>query len=91
MNRNDYSYMDEYLASKIRDARIKRGYSMVDFAHKFNISKQRYFNYETGARSLSLRLFIQMCEALGLDAEQTYKEAQDYMREKVFNADLQEE
>ena len=41
-----YDYMDKYIGQSIKAERIKRGYSLVDFANKLNISKQRCSNYE---------------------------------------------
>ena len=79
-----YDYMDKYIGQSIKAERTKRGYSLVDFANKLNISKQRCSNYETGYRSLPLDMYFKICKELKINAEQLYKEAQDYMRKQIF-------
>lgn len=89
MNRNDYGLMDIYIGDAIRTARLAKGIALVDFAIQFKLTKQRYYNYEQGIRSLPLDLFVQMCKYLNIDPTQLYKDAQDHMRKELFkNADL---
>ena len=81
---NNYYLIDKYIGEHIKDKRIKMGIPLVDFAGKFNMSKNRFFNYEAGIRTMPLDTYYDVCKALKIDAEKLFKEAQEYMRKETF-------
>ncbi len=88
----NYNLIDIYIGEKIKELRKKHGYSLVDVATTIGVSKQRYANYEAAIRSMPMDIYKKVCKIYNVDAEELFKEAQDYMRTEVFkNADLQEE
>lgn len=90
MNRNDNNIIDAYIGEKIRERRIKKKYSMTEFAMMFNVRKTTYNNYEMGIRSMPIDLYMNICKKLNMNAEKLYKDAQDYQRRIMFNAYIQE-
>lgn len=83
-----YVYMDKYISNVIKTKRIEKQIGLTELADSLDISKQRYFWYENGERSLPLDLYFKICKILDIDDEQLFTEAQDYMRKMIFDASL---
>ena len=84
MKRNNDNLLNDYIMSEIKSVRLQKGISVTAFSQILKINKQRYSNYESGIRLVPFDLMIKMCQYLGIDSYELYKNAQDYMRNELF-------
>jgi transcriptional regulator with XRE-family HTH domain len=66
---NDMTSSLEVDGTKVRNARMLRGESLVSFAPKIGISFQFLSQIERGDRRVSPQTFARICDELGIDMD----------------------
>lgn len=79
-----YEIMDKYIGEKLAEARAHKGESLATTGEHVGLNRQTFYNYEKGARTMPIDVYVRVCRYFGIDAEELFKEAQDYMREHTF-------
>jgi XRE family transcriptional regulator, regulator of sulfur utilization len=56
----------------IRNRRVEAGYSQAEFAHVANVFRTHFGNIERGSTNPSLKVLVQIAQALGLSTTQLF-------------------
>lgn len=57
----------KFRRDKLREIRIARGWNETELAAKAGVTAMAIRNWENGARSPGLLVYVDLCEALGVD------------------------
>ena len=60
-------------AKRIRELRVKAGYSQEKFALEINMDRTYYSSVEAGRRNISLRNIKKIADGLGVTLEELFK------------------
>ena len=74
MNKKYY----EYVAIKIKQARLRQGLTQADVADLIGKQRAAYAQYERGAAAIDMDVWARIAKVLRLDAGRIMKEAQEY-------------
>jgi transcriptional regulator with XRE-family HTH domain len=61
---------NESVGRKLKLLRVARGFNQADVAGMLGVTQPHYSNIERGARQLSLRLLVKLCEALKVSPDE---------------------
>lgn len=68
----------EYVAIKIREARIRQGLTQADVADAIGKQRAAYAQYERGAAAIDMDVWTKIAKVLHLDLAKVMKEALEY-------------
>lgn len=68
----------QYVGSEIRAARLSHNMKQWEVAQKLGITRQLYSQYERGACSITMKMWIKIADVLELDAYAVMDEAGKY-------------
>jgi len=72
----------KYVGNKIREARTEHGYTQQYVADMLKIGRSIYSQYERGACSISMKMWLRIATFLDLDAYKIMEEALAYEKKK---------
>ncbi len=68
----------EYVAIKIREARIRQGLTQADVADAIGKQRAAYAQYERGAAAIDMDVWTKIAKILHLDVAKICREALEY-------------
>lgn len=69
---------NKYIGIIFKKHRKEKGYSQQYVADAMNVSKATVCNWENGNRKMFAYQFIDLCDVLGINADEVTKEVIDY-------------
>lgn len=67
--------LDIAIGLQLKRKRLSKKMTMQQIADKANITKQAYYYYENGKRSMTISMLVNLCECLELDYATVIKNA----------------
>ena len=68
----------EYVATKIRESRIRQGLTQADVADAIGKQRAAYAQYERGAAAIDMDVWTRIAKVLHLDLARVMNEALEY-------------
>lgn len=72
--------VDVNIGYQLKQARIKKGYSMDTLSSLSGIPKSTYFYYENGSSSIPVTQFLKLCSALDLNYDDVIENAKKVLQ-----------
>lgn len=79
----NYKIIDEYIGSIIKRTRKSKRYTVIEMAKLIDVSRQGYYDYESGKASMPSDKCAKVCNYLGINYIELMSESLDYAKKML--------